>query len=301
MPSFRARFVNCILPLLGSRKQMSSEERMAKSFSSKPLEAAPPPRHLARNYRIERKTLGNMLSFQMTPKQGANDLHVLYLHGGAYVNELVKAHWLIVEGLAKRTGATIHIPLYPLAPQHTWAEAFPPLRAYALDLLAGTGRVVFAGDSAGGGLALALAQVLRDEDAALPHGLLLFSPWLDIAVNDPLQKDLARKDRMLAAPGLQWAGRQWRGKLPVEDPRVSPIHGSLQGLPPVAIFAGTLDLLYSDALRFMDKARKGNHPVTYHEKPGLFHVWMGAPIPEAQEAFNVASRFLNATLWAGSR
>jgi monoterpene epsilon-lactone hydrolase len=97
---------------------------------------------------------------------------------------------------------------------------------------------------------------------------------------------------MLAVPGLQWAGRQWRGQLTADDPRVSPLYGSLQGLPSVAVFTGTADLLHTDALRLREKAEAAGHSMTYHERAGLFHVWVGAPIPEAKEALDAAARFL---------
>lgn len=97
---------------------------------------------------------------------------------------------------------------------------------------------------------------------------------------------------MLAAPGLQWAGRAWAGKLSLRDWRVSPLYGALLGLPPTMVLAGTSDLLYPDARRLRDKARQVNHPLSFVEYPSMFHVWMAAPIPEAQQALDDVARFM---------
>ena len=138
-------------------------------------------------------------------------MRLLYLHGGVYVHELIGLHWDIVAGLARCTRATVDIPLYPLAPKHTWADAAGPLLALTKRLRAETpkGYFAMAGDLAGGGLSLSLCQVLRDQGELLPDCLVLLSPWLDGRVDHPAQLAMAGKDRMLAAP--VFAGRPSNG------------------------------------------------------------------------------------------
>lgn len=293
MPSLRARFVNLILPLLGTKAGLASAEVLSQSLAKHPPVPVGPPARARRQFNITERKIGRMHVYAVAPKSNAGAASVLYLHGGAYVHELTGWHWRIVEGLVRRTGATVHVPCYPLAPSNTWADAFPPVRELANELIDARGAsVTFMGDSAGGGFALALAQVMRDAGECLPNRIVLLSPWLDVATNHPDQDILASKDRLLAAPGLQWAGHQWAGALPVSDPRISPLNGALAGLPPIALLAGTADLLYVDAERLRDQARLSGHALRFIPYQGLFHVWMAAPIPEADQALDDVASFM---------
>jgi len=236
-----------------------------------------------------------MPGWRLTPPKGSA-ARLLYVHGGAYVNELVGAHWSIVAGLARRTGAAVEIPLYPLAPRYSWADAAGPLLALIRRMRTESpvGSFTMAGDSAGGGLSLSLCQVLRDSSEPQPDRLVLLSPFLDARVNQPEQHVLAQKDRMLALPGLRWAAEQWARELSIDDARVSPLNGSLTGLPPILVLTGTSDLLHSDAIRLRDRAVEQAAPLTYRAYEDMFHVWMGAPIPEASKALNEVASFMRA-------
>lgn len=273
---------------------MRTEKRMAAHYARHSQRHAEPPAALRRRFAIQHHTLDGMTYYVLTARRQPQSHRLLYIHGGAYVNELIGAHWRIIGGIASRTGATVYVPIYPLAPRHTWQDAHPPLRALAQRLLdrPNDSRATFMGDSAGGGLCLGLAQRLRDEGAALPDKLVLLSPWLDLPLGHPEHSRLARLDRMLAIPGLRWAARQWAGSLSLEDARVSPLNGSMAGLPPIAVLTGTFDLLNIDARRLRDQASAMRHPLTYFEYPEMFHVWMAAPIPEAASALDQVARFM---------
>lgn len=229
MASVAAKLVNFLLPLRGSEKRLSSEEGMAQYYTQHVSTPVPASDHLLQEFRISEHMLGDLRFHTVVPRSERSTLRILYFHGGAYVNEMVGAHWNIVAGLVRRTGATVDIPHYPLAPKHTWAEAFPLVQRLAMDrpTTSPGNPVAFVGDSAGAGLLLALAQVMKAEGNPLPDSLVLLSPFLDVSVNNPQQLEVARHDRMLAAPGLRWAGRQWAGALPMDDPRVSPSTGVL--------------------------------------------------------------------------
>jgi monoterpene epsilon-lactone hydrolase len=293
--SVAARLVNWLLPLRGSRHTMRTEGRMAARYSRHRQRHAEPPGALVRRFAIQRYTLDGMAYYHLTPHHQRPSHRLLYIHGGAYVNELIRPHWRIIGAIASRIGAAVYVPIYPLAPRHCWQDAYPPLKALAQRVLhaRGDSAVTFIGDSAGGGLCLGLAQMLRDEDAALPDTIVLLSPWLDLQLGHAEHRRSARLDRMLAIPGLRWAARQWAGSLPLEDARVSPLNGSLSRLPPIAVLTGTHDLLNIDARRLRDQAMAMHHPLTYLEYPGMFHVWMAAPIPEAASALDQVAAFLN--------
>jgi len=277
---------------MGTKARLLSAEALSRSLT-RPQVPAPPPWLMRQRFRVTSHVSHGMPMVVVAPRSRASHHQVLYLHGGAYVHEVTGPHWRLIQGLVQRTGATVHVPTYPLAPRHTWASAFPPLRALARDMVAANGAAwTFMGDSAGGGLALALAQEMRNAAESLPGRIVLLSPWLDVATDHPDQAAYAGKDRLLAAPGLQWAGRQWAGQLPLDDPRISPLHGSLVGLPAIAVLAGTSDLLYVDALRLQDIAARSGHPVQFMSYPDMFHVWMAAPIPEAEQALNDVASFV---------
>ncbi|MFT4124404.1 MAG: alpha/beta hydrolase fold domain-containing protein [Microbacteriaceae bacterium] len=200
---------------------------------------------------------------------------VILLPGGSYVARIRRVHWRLAAWLA-RSGATVRVVLYPLAPRATAAAVVPAVADYiAAQVRAhGAGTVAVVGDSAGGGLALAAVQRLAAEDR--PARLVLVSPWLDVAVDDP--RSLVTRDAMLGVERLRAAGRLWAGELPVDDPLVSPLAGDLDGLPATTVYSGTADLLHPDAIRLAERAE-----VQLVLREGLMHGWpIAAGIPEAR-------------------
>ena len=133
-------------------------------------------------------------------------------------------------------------------------------------------------------MTLAVALQLRDRGLAAPYRTVLISPWLDVTLTAPDIPALAAKDHFLAPAGLVAAGELYRGELPAEDPRVSPINGDFSGLGPITLFSGTHDILHSDAKRFVPLAKEAGVSIDYHEAPGMLHVYPLFPIPEAKQA-----------------
>ena len=148
----------------------------------------------------------------------------------------------------------------------------------------GADHTALLGDSAGGGMTVAVALQLRDRGLAAPYRTVLISPWLDVTLSAPDIPALAAKDPFLAPAGLVAAGELYRGELPAEDPRVSPINGDLSGLGPITLLSGTHDILHSDAKRFVPLAREAGVSIDYHEAPEMLHVYPLFPIPEAKQA-----------------
>jgi acetyl esterase/lipase len=203
-------------------------------------------------------------------------------------------HWTIIGGLADRLLANIVVPQYPLSPEHDHRATYRLLDELydALVNRVGADNVVISGDSAGGGLAVSFAQHLRDRGAALPAVLVLFCPWADLTVSDPAQTGLARHDRILSISRARAAGKAWAGKLLPNDPRINSLSASMAGLPPTLVLTGTHDIMNSDAHRLMTSAKASDADFTLSEYPGMFHVWMGLPIPEGAEAIEEASMFI---------
>jgi acetyl esterase/lipase len=132
--------------------------------------------------------------------------------------------------------------------------------------------IVVAGDSAGGGLATALLLRRRDESQAPVAGGILLSPWLDLTGTSKAMEEVGTLDPMLDPDGLRLAGRAYAGS-DLRHPWASPIFADPQGLPPLLIFAGTLDILVDDSRHFADAAKSAGVDVEIHIEDGLMHVW----------------------------
>ena len=266
MTSLRARLVNLALPLLGIKRFFGEPEKMperiAKLRRQKPIR---PRAKWHRQFTIRENADRGFALVTIEPPGGhlPGAPHLLYLHGGGYVMDIAAVHWDAVADLCERLGASASVPLYPLAPENKAADTLAQMRALYLDLatLHGAPNITVMGDSAGGGMSLALAQMLKAEGAPLPGSLVLYSPWLEAC------------------------GEMYRGDLPVDDPRVSPLFGPLEDLPPMAIFSGTSDILLVDGRRLAEKLDRPGMPAhIYREYQDMFHVWMLLPLPEAQRA-----------------
>lgn len=135
----------------------------------------------------------------------------------------------------------------------------------------------------------------RDAGTRQVDGLLLYAPWVDVAMTNPAIKDVQGRDKILRVPGLQWAGRAWAGDLDPGDPRVSPLHGDPAGLPPMRIFQGDADIVCPDTIEFARSAARAGVDVRLRVEPDGFHVYVLAVpvIPEAQAALDRSARFVS--------
>ncbi|WP_159346709.1 alpha/beta hydrolase fold domain-containing protein [Roseomonas harenae] len=295
MPSLRARLLVAALRLCRVKQVAGNTERFTRFVHwAQRHGPAGPGRQRERRLAISRASFGGHPVFTAAPREGGSRHHILYLHGGAYAFSLADLHWRVIEGMIARTGASVTIPIYPLAPVHTWRDAFAMVRPLHAALAArhGAENLTVMGDSAGGGMALALAQQLRDAGEKLPARLVMFSPWLDVTMRDPGALAIDPRDPFLAVAPARLAGEWYAGDLPLDDPRISPVFGSLAGLPPMAVFTGTRDMLHADACRLRAKAAEEGAQLVFHEGAGMIHVWMMMPIPEARPALDQAAAFM---------
>ncbi|WP_051720311.1 alpha/beta hydrolase fold domain-containing protein [Streptomyces sp. NRRL F-2799] len=279
--------MNLTRALLHARPNVFRTERTLREALRHPRPDAPLPANLRRTCAVRTETVDGREVITLTPRRGATGTEVIYLHGGAYVRPLVAAHWRIVAALIRRTGATVTVPLYGLAPRYTADDAYRFLDMVYRAVLqrAGAHPVFLAGDSCGAGLAVGQAIRCRDEGLRPPAGLILFSPWVDVTMTNPGIARLTAHDPMLAPEGLAAAGRDWAGPRAVTDPLISPLHDTLADLPPTWIYQGGHDIFLPDAEAFAAKANAAGTPTTLHVWPSAFHVFVGAGwTPEARRA-----------------
>lgn len=260
---------------------------------------AKPTGWLRRNCQIDQQMIDGHIVYELTPRKKNKTkpptLHIFYLHGGAYIFSIVSLHWRFIGKLLRRTGASATVPLYPLSPEHKWDESYAMvIKAY--DQAAakyGAENIVIMGDSAGGGFSLGLAQMLRNRGKQLPQKLILLSPYLDQTAADPAQLELEKSDVLISIEGVRMAGRWWvnEGENPAMFP-VSPLFEPVEGLPPMLVFAGSVEMLLSDARRLKQKADLAGTMVDLHVYPGMQHVWMLLPIAEARQVLNEIVAFV---------
>lgn len=231
---------------------------------------------------------------------GANLPHILFLHGGGYVMEGLSMHRRVVEHLAKFFPLRVTYLDYPLAPEYEVTFCHSVVRAAYAEIIARYhgDRMCLFGDSAGGGLALALLHWLRDTRSfSMPHRTVLFSPWVDAQINHPETVRLEAVDPVLTIDFLDRAARCFAGTEPLSSPRLSPIEAAQNDLGEVLVFASTHELFYHDCKRLcakMDDAVGTSAELVTEDY--MIHDWILAPIPEQKEALRRMGAFFSFSL-----
>ncbi len=292
MPSLIHYAVAALADLAGRRARPSDDIGMAAELSAAQLRPPgfAPPRGLDRHVSLRVSRQHGWRVYEMAPwGAGLPVDRLVYFHGGGYVGEINSSHWAVCRRMSRLVPARVHVPIYPVAPDATAETTVAVSADIVADIIRDAGaavRVTLMGDSAGGGLALAVAQLLRDRGAGTPR-LILIAPWLDATMSDPLIDEAATRDPVLKVARLARAAQLYAGTLRIDDPRVSPLFGSLRGLGPITVFSGTRDLLWHDTVRLRDRAAAEGVSVDYHEGAGLIHVFPILPLPEARWARRV--------------
>ena len=211
---------------------------------------------------------------------------VIYLHGGAYVNEIVPPHIVFCDKIAKKTNATVFAPIYPLAPNHTYEETYrivEDLYKFALEI----GKpITIMGDSAGGGLSAAFCEYLASRGFEQPEHLILISPWVDVSMSGDYD-DYIDCDPALGIEGPRELGKSWAGDLDPKDYRISPLFGDVSQFPQTTVFVGTHEVIYPDIIQFYDKLKSSDIDAKLFVGDEMNHVYPIYPlVPESKEALN---------------
>ena len=238
----------------------------------------------------------------VAPRDRAAATAAVYLHGGAYFREIVSQHWSFIGHLAD-AGVHVEVPLYGLAPQHSWRQAYPLVTTAYQELLDhfDARDITITGDSAGGGLALGFVQTLLDGPLPQPGLVSLISPWLDVTMTNPDIPVVEQHDPWLTGAGTRVAGVAWADGLDPADPRLSPINGRLHGLAPISAWFGTRDILYPDALALRSRAETEEAELTLTVCDNAIHVYPLVPAPEGRAAATEIIREIAATQRPGVR
>ena len=287
--SLQAKIITFFLGISNAKKQVE------KSFQNPPRSKKTlTPGHLKQKFTVTEFEVMNKSVVTLQPKTNRENTHLFFLHGGAYVVEGNAMHWKIIATIINKTNCKVTYIDYPLAPEYNYKQTFEMLQQ-SYDLLINAfpdDRFMLMGDSAGGGLALAFTQKLIKENApVIPVKNILFSPWLDISMQNPEIIKQVRKDKLLPLNGLIEAGKKYSGCDDTSNYLLSPINGDFAGIGKTIVFFGTCELFYPDCKLLEEKVKSiGNFK--FYEFPGMQHDWIIFPIPEATEALNLAIEFI---------
>ncbi|WP_442755546.1 alpha/beta hydrolase [Methylocystis sp. JAN1] len=224
---------------------------------------------------------------------GAPKAALLYLHGGAYFAGAPRLCGPVLRAFAA-AGFDVFAPAYRLAPAHPFPAALGDARA-AYGALRDAARtpIVVAGDSAGGGLALAVAVAERDAGGALPRAAVLFSPWTDLAATGASARENEEKDALFTRLMLRVGARAYLDGASARTPLASPLYASLAGLPPLLVHVGADEMLRDDSTRLVQRAREAGVEAELALWPDVPHGWqMMDTLPEAEESREAAIAFL---------
>jgi acetyl esterase/lipase len=246
---------------------------------------------------IERVDAGPVRGEWITPRNpyaGA----ILYIHGGGYVAGSINTHRPMTAALARLTRRRVFSLEYRLAPEHRFPAAFDDaLDAYRWILSQNGGRastIAVAGDSAGGGLTLALLIAARDAGMPLPSCAVMYSPWTDMEGLIDAPHPNAERCAMFVPSNIDDFAQAYLEDASRRDPRASPLHADMHGLPPVLFQVGEPELLVDDSRRVHEKIRAAGGSSSLEVLPDVFHGWqmLDGLIPEAREALDRSAAFI---------
>lgn len=294
-PSLRSRIRVAGMRLTHADRAFSGATSLRESIRTRRrAEDETPPAEMHTRYWVMRRIMEGRPVYTIRPLKRRSPRHVLYLHGGSYVHQIQRDHWKFLARLIDRTGCTVTVPLYPLAPSNHGEDALTMVRTVHDTLFAHTPseNKVFMGDSAGAALALVLARQLGEAGAVTPKEVAMISPWLDVTMTDPMTTALEHCDPYLRIEGLAEAGRLYAGERDRRDPTISPLNAPAATPGRLSLFAGTRDILLSDARRFRAQCRREGVELGYFEYPGMFHGWQLSDVPEARHALRQMERIV---------
>ncbi len=214
--------------------------------------------------------------YVVTPKDSEiKGKTVLYFHGGAYMADMSVSHWNFIKNFVNDAKVRVVLPEYPLAPKYGYEDVFNMVEPLYKEMVQqiGAENIVLMGDSAGGGLSLALLEKLED-DVSAPSKTITISPWLDVSMSNEQEKEVQKNDKELNIEQLKIAGIAYAGEKNLKNYLASPIYGDVSKLKNVTILTGTYDILNPDVYQLQKKANDAGIDIevkTYNKAP---HIWI---------------------------
>jgi monoterpene epsilon-lactone hydrolase len=245
-----------------------------------------------------KESAGGVPAEWLTPPGVSNGRVVLYLHGGSYMSGSCNSHRPLAANIAIASKARVLTLDYRLAPEHPHPAAVEDAVAaykWLIDGRVDPKHLAIAGDSAGGGLVIALLVSLRDAKIPLPAAGVCLSPWTDLAFTGETWKSKIAVDLIIHAYKEHAFAKMYMGGLDPKTPLVSPLYADLKGLPPLLVQVGTDEVLLSDAIRLVERAKQDGVNAIIDEWKRMQHVWQfaGSFMPEGRRAVEQIGEFID--------
>ncbi len=261
------------------------------------LEAVASSWPVAESVSIKDCTIASLKSIEILPATTSSDRTLLWLHGGAYSAGSIKTHQSMVSRIVAASNVKALLPEYRLAPEDPFPAAIEDALMAYKEIIAqngGASKIIVGGDSAGGGLTLALMLKLKENNIELPSKLVLLSPWTDLTASGSSVKDRAEADPWLSSDLLTPAAAVYLGTTPPGDPMASPLFGELSNLPPTLTIVGDDEILLSDSTRLHDALVDAGVDSQLIIAEGMWHVYATFPgFTESDEAIESVASFIS--------
>lgn len=234
----------------------------------------------------------------VTPENVDNDNIILYFHGGGYAMGSIETHKPLVGRITKASATKALLIDYRLAPENPFPSGLEDAMNSYKWLLNGEGytpdRIVFAGDSAGGGMTMASLLKLKNDGGPLPKAGICLSAWLDLKATGDSATSKAKEDPMIDLQSVKEWALMYAPKEKLDDPLVSPLYGDLSGLPSLYLQVGSAELLLDDSTRLAEKAKQAGVEVDIEVWDDMIHVWQafGNYIPESVPAIEKIGKYI---------
>jgi len=296
MKSVGIKAVKAFMAAMPAKADLSIAEKRAL------MDQATAANHLPRGCTVERTKAGECLAEWIKPPEARPDAVVLYLHGGGYVLGSLTSHRQMIGYIAKAAGVSALSLEYRLAPEHPFPAAIEDaVSAYRWLLRQGfvPGRIVIAGDSAGGGLTMAALIRLRDEGDTLPAAGVCLSPWVDLTCSSA--SCLTRADAMLNLAALRESAALYLDGRDPGSPLASPLYADLTGLPPLLIQVGSEEMLLDDAAALYQQTQNYGVQSILEVWDEMIHVWhaFSPVLVEGREAIARIGSFIKMHMGKG--
>lgn len=247
---------------------------------------------------MEEVTYAGIPAAWFRPHKSSDDKVILYLHGGGYCVGSYNTHRAMIARIARAAGHPVLAINYRKAPENPYSAAVDDaVAAYSQLLKDGWNSIFLSGDSAGGGLSLALTFKLRDFNMKMPTGLALISPWTDLAATGDSIRSKADVDPLIEPRLLEIFAKKYYGDNDPKNPYISPLYGTFEHFPPTYIQVGGNEVLLDDSTRLSQKMKKAGVKVEFELWDNMMHVWhyLAGIVPEANMAIEKIGAFVQKT------
>lgn len=289
-------FKGCFASPEALKAQIDKEKLKEKKLVTPSYE---PSSRIQKKANFQQRVIGGHPVYEVTSKSGRTPKsRVLFIHGGAFIFEITPLHWRFVIELADHLDAVVTVPIYPLGPDHSLLDMYDMLRPLYQQMAESWEETPFIaiGDSAGGHLSLGLTQEAVDEGRKTAARLVLITPSVDTTFSNPDVVEKAKDDPWMDVPGCREIKRIICPDLSGDDPRASPIHGVLDGLPPLQVFAAEKDLLTPDTMKFVDLVKQRGAEAELIVGDAMLHCWPLMPMDEGRKAREQIFQFVGKSM-----